>query len=60
MSIHGVLPLSILLLLLAVNSSVAKLNATATQMDVEDSSTAFAPVASEAVVLVHVANPVQP
>ena len=42
------------------NSSVTKLNATATQMDVEDSSSAFPPAASDAVVLVHVPNPVQP
>ena len=46
--------------LLSTLHAVAKLNATATQMDVEDSSTAFAPVASEAVVIVHVPNPVQP
>ena len=32
----------------------------ATQMDVEDSSSAFAPATSDAVVLVHVSNPVQP
>ena len=39
------------------NSSITKLDATATQMDVEDSSTASAPAAS---VLVHVLDPVQP
>ena len=42
------------------NSSVSKFNATATQMDVQDSSSAVAPVASDAVVLVQVPNPVQP
>ena len=61
MSIHGVLPLSILLFpLYCQNSSVTQLNATVTQMDVEDSSSAFAPAASDAVVLVHVPDPVQP
>ena len=42
------------------NSSVTKLNITVTKMDVEDSSSAFAPAASDAVVLVHVPEPVQP
>ena len=40
------------------NSSVTALNAT--QMDVEDSWSAFAPVAFDAVVLFHVPDPVQP
>ena len=40
------------------NSSVSTLNAT--QMDVEDSWSAFAPVAFDAVVLVHIPDPVQP
>ena len=55
MSIHGVLLSSILLVLLPVNNSSitdTKSNATATQMDVEDSSNVFAPAASDAVVLV--------
>ena len=42
------------------NSSVTKLNATANQMDVEDSSSAFAPAASHAIVLIHVPSPDQP
>ena len=42
------------------NSSVTKLNATVAKMDVEDSSSAFAPAASNTVVLVHVPYPVQP
>ena len=42
------------------NSSITKINATATQMDVEHSSSAFAPAASDAVVRVHVPNLVQP
>ena len=37
-----------------------KSNATATQMDVEDSSNVSAPAASEGVVLVHVPDPVKP
>ena len=44
------------------NSSITntKSNATATQMDVGDSSKASAPAASHAVVLVHVPDPVKP
>ena len=42
------------------NSSVPKLNATVTKMDVEDSSSAFAPAASDVAILVHVPDPVQP
>ena len=44
------------------NSSITdtKSNASATQIDVEDSSNVSAPAASEAVVLVHVPDPVKP
>ena len=44
------------------NSSItdSKSNAAATQMDVEDSSNVSAPAASDAVVLVHVPDPVKP
>ena len=44
------------------NTSITntKLNATAIQMGVEDSSNASAPAASDAVVLVHVPDPVKP
>ena len=44
------------------NSSITdtKSNASATQMDVEDSSNVSAPAASDAVVLVHVPDPVKP
>ena len=44
------------------NSSITdtKSNATATQMDVEDSSNVSAPAASDAVALVHVHDPVKP
>ena len=44
------------------NSSITdtKSNATATQMDVEDSWNVSAPAASDAVVLVHVLDPVKP
>ena len=44
------------------NSSITdtKSNVTATQIDVEDSSNVSAPAASDAVVLVHVSDPVKP
>ena len=44
------------------NSSITdtKSNATASQMDVEDSSNVSAPAASDAVVLIHVPDPVRP